>query len=69
MASGTPPDSKEARMEDPREVDDKKQPYSPPQVEREEIFERTALACNQDPYLNTQTDTKDNATTCGYTDS
>jgi len=48
---------------------DLKKLYEKPQIVSEKIFERTALACNQDPFLNYQTDTKDNSTTCGYNDS
>lgn len=47
----------------------KKRSYKKPVIQAEQVFERTALACNQDPFLNLQTDTKDNATTCGYNDS
>jgi len=44
-------------------------PYEKPSIQSEQIFERTALACGQDPFLNTQVDPKDNSTTCGYNDS
>lgn len=46
-----------------------KKEYEKPIVESEEIYERTALACNGSAYYNYRTDLKDNSGSCGYADS
>lgn len=48
---------------------DSKRHYEKPVIMTEEIFERTALACNGSAFPNAQWDTKDNSSTCGFNDS
>ncbi len=50
-------------------MEEKREEYEKPQVESEEIYERTALACDRDAFPNSRVDLKDNSSSCGYNDS
>ncbi len=46
-----------------------KEAYKRPTIHSQKVIERAALSCSNSPFLNSQTDTKDNSTICGYSDS
>ncbi|MFH0783312.1 MAG: hypothetical protein V2B20_15365 [Pseudomonadota bacterium] len=51
-------------------MEDLREEYEKPQVESEDLYERTALSCSGGEfYNNSGTNIKDNSYSCGFNDS
>lgn len=50
-------------------MEDLREEYEKPEVESEDLYERTALSCSGGAYYNDRYNLKDHSNSCGYSDS
>ena len=50
-------------------MEELKEQYEKPEVESEELYERTALSCSGAAFPNAALNLKDNSLNCGFSDS
>jgi hypothetical protein len=50
-------------------MEDLREEYEKPEIESEDLYERTALSCGGGAFYNARTNIKDNSSSCGYSDS